>query len=1072
MNQSFLQYVANDTPFDPQNLKALKDYCFVFPSKRAGTYFTRILAKKFGSQPFWKPHILSIAEFTNQISGLVIADQITLTFELFEVYSQFEPSIQLDTFYSWAAIILQDFDEVDKSLVAAEALFANLKTRKQLDEAFELPEEQFAFLRHFWNIVLQHYPDANASDATASNNEMVNEFMRIWQCLGQVYIGFRQRLFNNGLAYEGMAQRLLLEQLSNKKMRLPFTHIVFAGFNALTPVEKGLIDYAVKEQNALVYWDADYFYLENENHEAGKFIREYYQTYKNHEQHKWGGLTNFTQQPININMVGVPLKIAQAQYAGAQVGQWLTANNNQNLQPNEVCIIPGDDSLLLPVLHALPAQIGALNITASYPLRHSPLFLLLEDIAQLQKLRRIYYNDPNDDDDDDDDDDVHDSNEDAMADGKNRQQQQQHPEIASPTSGRTVFYARLVLQIINHPFLKIFAPNEVEELSKKIVKTNRLYWYAENIKLNLPHPVFELVFTPLHTFVDYINCFQKIILAVFEALHAPPVAQTTTGEEEDDDDVLNQKPTEQNLLNNDTTPNKNEALTTPNTNKIEVELAFHLYRIVQQLADALQRYGRMIDPDLFWRLLREAVFNTKVPFEGEPLMGLQIMGLLDTRALDFKKIIIMGLNEGNIPTSRPQITFIPYGLRRAFNMRTFSELDSIFAYNFYRLLQRCDEACLIYNTEVGKTGAAERSRFLLQLENELPQVAVTAGNSQVKLQTILPQIKLSPPLPNLPPVQVVKTPEIMAKLHRYNHASPSQEEKGWLSASAIITYLTCPMQFYLKYVAGLKESIDLEEEMQANTFGNIVHRAVELLYEKTKQQTLTKNEVEKLYYNDKLIEKNLLKAFKDNDFDHWRTGQNRIMKEIMFNMVKKVLEIDADNAPFEIIDLETKEFQVVLPLPAQTGLKLEIRLQSGIDRLDKIIAPNQTTLTRVIDYKTGEATIASPKKGTPLTDYLDKYFTDTQYKAGFQVYFYSYLYHKLNPDATILPCIYSLKKANNPYLRLQGGQGLGNEFFTLFEEKLQALLIEIFDPSKPFIQNTSPKAYQYSPFRGMVNTCE
>ncbi|HMS53716.1 MAG TPA: hypothetical protein PKD56_15395, partial [Chitinophagales bacterium] len=179
-------------------------------------------------------------------------------------------------------------------------------------------------------------------------------------------------------------------------------------------------------------------------------------------------------------------------------------------------------------------------------------------------------------------------------------------------------YARLVLQIINHPFLKIFAPNEVEELSKKIVKTNRLYWYAENIKLNLPHPVFELVFTPLHTFVDYINCFQKIILAVFEALHAPPVAQTTTGEEEDDDDVLNQKPTEQNLLNNDTTPNKNEALTTPNTNKIEVELAFHLYRIVQQLADALQRYGRMIDPDLFWRLLREAVFNTKVPFEGEP----------------------------------------------------------------------------------------------------------------------------------------------------------------------------------------------------------------------------------------------------------------------------------------------------------------------------------------------------------------------------------------------------------------------------------------------------------------------
>ncbi|MBL0248552.1 MAG: hypothetical protein IPQ28_13475 [Sphingobacteriales bacterium] len=115
-----------------------------------------------------------------------------------------------------------------------------------------------------------------------------------------------------------------------------------------------MIDYAVKEQNALVCWDADYFYLEDKT-TIGKFIGEYYQTYKNPEQQEWGGLTNFTQQPININVVGVPLKIAQAQYAGAQVGQWLTANNNLHLQPNEVCIMPSDDSLLLPVLHAMPA---------------------------------------------------------------------------------------------------------------------------------------------------------------------------------------------------------------------------------------------------------------------------------------------------------------------------------------------------------------------------------------------------------------------------------------------------------------------------------------------------------------------------------------------------------------------------------------------------------------------------------------------------------------------------------------------------------------------------------------------
>ncbi len=997
----FLKYVANAfTP--PTDLRDLKDYCFVFPSIRAGVYFRKYLVERFKGQYFWSPHIYSIVEFTEYLTDKVVLDPTTLIFELFSVYKKYEPEVRFDDFYHWGQLVLKDYDEVDKYLVDANRLFVNLKDLKVLEEEFSLDEEPYSFLNQFWRVLDKE-----------EHSELEAEFIRIWEVLGTVFHAFKIRLAEQNAAYEGMVQREIADQLLNKSLQVPFKQITFAGFNALSKGEKTIIEELVQQFNAQVYWDTDAYYMQAAHQEAGKFVRQYHKLWKHHPNHHWGSQTNLKKAPKDIQLIGVPLKVGQTKYTG-QLLQDLVKKDSIDL--TDTAIVLGDESLLFPMLYTLPEEIETINITMGYPLKNTPLYQLLESIYLLQKSRQEREvkakPDPN--------------NPDAPL---------------PPPTVKILFYSRYILEIINNPFIKAFDKESVRKYMSKIERKNMVYAYDSTILESFGnHPVYQAIFRRLDTFQDLNECFQQVLTGIFNAINYPEEGQEKQSE---------------------TTVSNEEVYTLQRD--LELEFIYHLLKQLKSLEETLYNYRQIVDFDTFWRIFRESLQSVKLPFTGEPLKGIQIMGFLESRTIDFKNVFVLGLNEGSIPASKPDQSFIPFNLRRGFGLPTFLDQDAIFAYHFYHLLQRCSNAYLFYNTEVGSLGGGEMSRFLLQVDKEL------IPDAQINFRKQL----ITAPIPSnsrsLPVVTIPKTDAVMQRLSRYviNIERPETESPKGLTPSALTTYINCPVQFYFKYVAQLYELETLDEEINAMIFGNVLHKTIELLYEKYTHDYLTETIIESILNDDKLIEKQLHKAFKAENFEHHTSGQNLLLKRVIFKLVKKILENDIKDAPIKIIGLEAREYKANMKL--DNGR--EIMVTGIIDRIDQIMV-NGSPIVRVLDYKTGKVELNETQAALklPIDQYIHAYFDNPRYKTGFQAYLYSYLYWLDNKNKSIVAGLYALKEINQGIRYLRKQQALTSDFFETYGKHLTNMLEELFNQDHPFIQATDEKRYHFSPYKVLVGS--
>ncbi|MEM7373377.1 MAG: PD-(D/E)XK nuclease family protein [Bacteroidota bacterium] len=475
--------------------------------------------------------------------------------------------------------------------------------------------------------------------------------------------------------------------------------------------------------------------------------------------------------------------------------------------------------------------------------------------------------------------------------------------------------------------------------------------------------------------------------------------------------------------------------------RLESEYIYHFYRWFQELREVLERYQPSLSLQGFTRLVRESMQKVRIPFEGEPLIGVQIMGFLETRVLDFDRVYILGANEGSLPDTSTGNSFLPYNLRKGFGLPTYEEKDAIYAYHFYRLVQRSKEIHLIYNQEVSDGGGAkEQSRFIRQIEHFF--------RDHPNLQAHHRMVSTPAPYAKRPEIHVSMSEEIQASLRQRFHKEGSGR---YLSATAMTTYLACPLRFYYHYVANIREPQQVEESMEANTFGSVLHETMEFLYEPLLGQLMTKARIDPLHAK---LDAALKKAFRKNELA-WGTelrGKNYLLRGVIKDLCERILQADAEGDPFVIRSLEDQEsFLTALDIQGEPYL-----INGAFDRVDYI---PEKDLVRIIDYKTGKIDLSAKT----VSDCFDK----PKLKAAFQGYLYAWLYDRQHPGVKTQVGFYTARQLSGGIHYLQEGKAVHEEELAAFSKGLSSLIAGLL--RKDFVQTDDEQQCRICPYNEICN---
>jgi len=488
-------------------------------------------------------------------------------------------------------------------------------------------------------------------------------------------------------------------------------------------------------------------------------------------------------------------------------------------------------------------------------------------------------------------------------------------------------------------------------------------------------------------------------------------------------------------------------------NKLHNEFIFRSLQVINRL-ESITRISEISMKTETWSLLLDRILrNVSVPFTGEPLTGIQIMGLLETRTLDFRNIIMLSVNEGVLPRASAGSSYIPYSLREAFGLPVIRHQDSIYSYYFYRLLHRAENVIFLYNSDTDGLKTGEMSRFLMQLtylyENP-PKILSTGYKIGVKKS---PEEKID---------RNEKHSEILERIYFGNNRES-------LSPNAINTWISCRMKFYYRYICGLKEREGLISAADASVFGEILHQIMKDLYSGYINKTITAGDIEKMAVKSDIDEsvKKLLKSKFHSNPDANLSGNELIAASILNYYVKLILDMDSSNAPFEIFCLEQK---MSVPFEIVYGNKKEEISIGGItDRIDK-----KSGVYRIIDYKTGMIKNSEIKSIPSLFDENEK----DRAEEWLQVLIYCEIFlSKFNNK--VFPAIYSLRKLTDKeydgMLRIKNNDSeivIVNDYIQ-FREEFRSLLkntiSSIFSRDEPFRMTENREICEYCLYRELCN---
>lgn len=581
-------------------------------------------------------------------------------------------------------------------------------------------------------------------------------------------------------------------------------------------------------------------------------------------------------------------------------------------------------------------------------------------------------------------------------------------------TGRFTYEA--VSAILKHPYTRQLSVN-AEPLERELTKTNRFYPLPSELKMD---DFLANLFTPrngIKELCDYLTGIIKDISLLYR-------------EESEYNDIFNQ---------------------------LYRESLFKSFTTINRLCNLIESGELNVRTHTLKRLLNKVLTTSNIPFHGEPAIGMQVMGVLENRNLDFRNLILLSLNEGQLPKAGGESSFIPYNLRKAFGMTTIEHKNAVYAYYFYRLIQRAENITLLYNTSSNGLNRGEESRFMLQLlvegPHEITREYLEAGQS--------PQSATA--------IQIEKTSEVLDRLH---HAYDSSNPKPhMLSPSALNAYLDCRLRFYYRYVARLKTPNEVSAEIDSALFGTIFHLSAQLAYEDltANGKTIHKEDLERLLRNDVKLQNYVDLAFKKEFFrvtpddKPEYNGAQLINSRVIASYLRQLLRNDLQYTPFEMVGME-KEVKETITIQTAQG-PLTLLLGGTIDRLDA----KEDTL-RIVDYKTG----GSPK--TPVD--IEQLFTPSEGRPNyiFQTFLYAAIMSRQQRLKVAPALLYIHRASSESYSPvIEMGEPRKPKIpvnnFAFFEdefrERLQTLLEEIFNKEEPFTQTEDIKKCAYCDFKAI-----
>ena len=585
-------------------------------------------------------------------------------------------------------------------------------------------------------------------------------------------------------------------------------------------------------------------------------------------------------------------------------------------------------------------------------------------------------------------------------------------------SGRYTFQS--VVTLLKHPYTRQLT-GQAELLEKELTRNNRFYPLPGELGKD---EFLTRLFTPLSGNLNLCIRLSETLQQVASIYQA-----NTSGTE--DTDAFNQ---------------------------LYRESLFKAYTTINRFRTLIEEDELTVQSETFRRLLVKVLSATNIPFHGEPAIGMQVMGVLETRNLDFRHLVLLSVNEGQLPKSGGDSSFIPYNLRKAFGMTTIEHKIAVYAYYFYRLLQRAERITLIYNTSSDGLNRGEWSRFMLQFLIEWPHPItrqfLEAGQS--------PQ--------GTSPITVEKTPDVMRQMQSLFDVRANPKAK--FSPSALNYYLDCPLKFYYRYVAGLSAPDEVSAEIDSATFGSIFHYAAEHIYKdltthgkvinKEALETLLRNEVKLQDYVDTAFKKLFFNVPQNEKPEY--NGVQLINSAVIARYLKQLLQNDLRYAPFTFI---ASEMEVDEPIDIQTpkGV-IKSRIGGIIDRMD-----SKDGTLRIVDYKTGGDADTPP--------HVESLFIPDKKRSNyvFQTFLYAAIMCRKQPTMKIAPALlYIHRAATETYSPvIQMGESRkpkeAVEDFSKYEkeyrERLQGLLEEIFNPEKSFTQTEIIEKCTYCDFKAL-----
>jgi CRISPR/Cas system-associated exonuclease Cas4 (RecB family) len=579
------------------------------------------------------------------------------------------------------------------------------------------------------------------------------------------------------------------------------------------------------------------------------------------------------------------------------------------------------------------------------------------------------------------------------------------------------FYHRDVVAILNHPYIRICEPENTTTLVTSIKRGNRIYPNANDLWKSV---FLKRIFEIQNNHQQLTNYLIDICKNAAKTIAAIAVEKDNAHQ------------------------------------RIDIEFLYSLHKSLNRVNGVLKKVDFAVSPRVFLQILRKVFAQERVSFSGEPLEGLQVMGFLETRALDFENLVILSFNDDVLPGKNHPVSFITPSLRVAFGLPDYKHHDAVYAYYFYRLLTRAKNVYLVYSNRAEGLSNGEKSRFGLQLEMEhmIGQIETIPVGYNISLT------------PNQP-IEIHKTTDVLNNL--IGNLSKKNGEIT-LSPSGLTTYLTCPLRFYFRYVNGLDEDDDVTEEVGALEFGRIIHKTMEDLYKEFNGVMVTPQMIKSLIANKKFVENTLDSVFLEvflNDTNaniDDLSGRNLLARNALLYTLNKMLQVDLKRAPFFLVSHEQQVYTYI----ALNDKPVERIKIGGI--VDRIELNNDTVWS--IDYKTGKHT--NKGRFEMLEDLFNPDKVD-KCKEVFQTFCYSLALSELYPTNPIKPALWFVKATKSAddftIKHLQNKKLHPVDDFRMyrqeFNERLAGLVSQIFDKSVPFTQTNDSDKCRNCPFVGI-----